>query len=37
MPQGKDILAMEIALERKNFIDKNPSGKQFRKKKKTNS
>jgi len=27
MPQGKEILSMEIVLERKNFIDKNQSGK----------
>ncbi len=27
MPQGKEILSMEIVLERKNFIDKSQSGK----------
>jgi hypothetical protein len=35
MPQGKEILAMEIVLDRMNLIDKNPSGKQFRGKKQT--
>jgi len=28
-PQGKEILSMKIVLERKNFIDKNLSGKSL--------
>jgi hypothetical protein len=27
MPLGKEILSMEILLEKKNFTDKNRSGK----------